>query len=143
LSAYDMEAGTMHFHFDPKINDQFVQEQRFEATPGMVRLVNRAARMGYKIFGITGRDDTQKKATIENLRRVGYHGFSAKRFYTEWTGENDSHRPRYIHCAKDECTTVEYKAQTRRHIERQGYRIVENWGDQWSDLKGRHAQHVV
>src|SRR5699024_5691380 len=31
----------------------------------------------------------------------------------------------------------------RKHIERQGYRIVENWGDQWSDLKGRHAQHVV
>ncbi|GAB3561332.1 hypothetical protein GCM10027344_15890 [Spelaeicoccus albus] len=143
LSTYDMEAGTMHFHFDPKINNQFTQEGRFEATPGMVRLVNSAARMGYRIFGITGRNSSQKAATLENLRRVGYHAFSADRFYTKWTGKGDSTKPGYIHCAAQDCTTVEYKAQTREHIERHGYRIVETWGDQWSDLKGRHAGHTV
>lgn len=143
LSTYDMEAGTMHFHFDPAINDQFTQDGRFEATPGMVRLVNQAARMGYRIFGITGRNATQKTATLKNLRRVGYHAFSADRFYTKWTGSGDSTQPRYIHCAEKACTTVEYKAQTRKHIKRRGYQIVGNWGDQWSDLQGGYAEHVV
>ncbi len=143
LSTYDMEAGAMHFHYDPTINNQYTLDEKFDATPAMVRLVNRAHRMGYTIFGITGRNHDQKSATLDNLTKVGYHGFSAKRFYTKWTGKKGSKQPSYIHCAKKDCTTVEFKAQTRKHIERKGYRIVENWGDQWSDLKGRHAQHAV
>lgn len=143
LSTYDMEAGTMHFHFDPTINDQFTQDQRFSAAPGMVRFVNRAARIGYRIIGITGRNDDQKTATLQNLKRVGFHGFSAKNFYTKWTGAAGSRQPHYIHCAKKDCTTVEFKAQTRKHIQRQGYRIVGSWGDQWSDLQGGYAEHVV
>lgn len=143
LSTYDMEAGAMHFHYDPKINNEYTQDGRFDATPAMVRLVNRAHHMGYTIFGITGRNDDQKAASLSNLKKVGYHGFSAKRFYTKWTGKKNSQQPNYIHCAKKDCTTVEFKAQTRKHIEKKGYRIVENWGDQWSDLKGRHADHAV
>ena len=41
------------------------------------------------------------------------------------------------------CTTVEYKAGTRAHIEKLGYTIVGNFGDQFSDLQGGHAQHNV
>lgn len=143
LLTYEMEAGEMHFHFDSKVQDQWVQDKKFSATPGMVDLVNRAAKMGYKIIGITGRDDDQKDATLKNLKKLGYHGFSKKHFYTKWTGKRDSQQPDYIHCAKKKCSTVEFKAQTRKHIEHQGYRIVGNWGDQWSDLKGRHADHAV
>jgi hypothetical protein len=38
---------------------------------------------------------------------------------------------------------VEYKAGTRKHIEKLGYTIVANYGDQWSDLMGGHAKRVV
>ena len=40
--------------------------------PSMVGFVNRAARMGFTIFGITGRTDTQEAATVANLAKVGY-----------------------------------------------------------------------
>ena len=36
-------------------------------------------------------------------------------------------------------TTVQYKTGARKDIEAQGYRIVVNVGDQFSDLVGGHA----
>ena len=32
----------MHFNFDPTLQDIYVQDQRFPATPGMVDFVNQA-----------------------------------------------------------------------------------------------------
>ena len=143
LWTYDMEDGAMHFNFDPVLQNQWVQDERFPATPGMVRFVNRAKRMGFKIFGLTGRNDDQKAATLANLHKVGYHAFNRRTFFTKWTGVGASQKPRYVHCATATCTTVEYKAGTRRHIERLGYRIVLNVGDQWSDLQGGHAARAL
>jgi len=143
LWTYDMEAGAMNFVYDPVLQDQWVQDERFPATPAMVDFVNSAARMGFAIFGITGRNDDQKAATLANLSKVGYTGFRSDRFFTKWTGKGDSTQPGYITCATSSCTTVEYKALTRRHIERQGYDIVQNWGDQWSDLQGGYADKPV
>src|SRR5215470_7226416 len=39
----------------------------FPATPGMVAMVEQAQALGYKIFWITGRGDSQHAATIANL----------------------------------------------------------------------------
>jgi HAD superfamily, subfamily IIIB (Acid phosphatase) len=39
-------------------------------------------------------------------------------------------------------TTVQYKSGARRDIESQGYRIIANVGDQYSDLAGGHAQRA-
>ena len=36
-------------------------------------------------------------------------------------------------------TTVDYKSGARKAIEDQGYRIVANVGDQYSDLAGGHS----
>ncbi|MGO7984201.1 hypothetical protein ACC691_40935, partial [Rhizobium johnstonii] len=76
-----------------------------------------AAAMGYSIFGLTGRNDDQKTATVANLVKVGYDEFTADNFYTKWTGVGASQQPAYVTCATAKCTTVEYKAQTRKHIE--------------------------
>jgi hypothetical protein len=38
---------------------------------------------------------------------------------------------------------VHYKSATRAHIESLGYDIVANFGDQYSDLKGGHADRAV
>ena len=143
LWTYDMEVAAMHFNFDPKLQDVWVQNRLFPATPAMVAFVNKAAAMGYTVFGLTGRNDDQKAATVQNLADVGYVAFGADKFYTKWTGKGTSQQPSYITCAAASCTTVEYKAGTRKHIESLGYSIVMNLGDQWSDLQGGHAEKSV
>jgi len=142
LWTYDMEDAAMHFNFDPALQNVWVQEERFPATPGMVDFVNRARKRGFAVFGITGRNDDQKTATLGNLRKVGYKPFKAKNFYTKWTGTGASQQPSYVTC-RAKCTTVEFKANTRKHIESLGYRIVLNVGDQWSDLQGGYADRVL
>ncbi|MFJ3381948.1 HAD family acid phosphatase [Curtobacterium sp. NPDC090217] len=140
LWTYDMEVADMHFVFDPAEQDVWVQDQRFPATPSMVGLVNTASAMGFTVFGLTGRNDDQKAATVANLTKVGYQGFTSDDFFTKWTGVGASQQPSYITCATASCTTVEYKAQTRKHIEQDlGYDIALNIGDQWSDLQGGYA----
>jgi predicted secreted acid phosphatase len=147
LWTYDMEDGAMHFNFDPKLQDTWVQQQLFPAVPGMVDFVDKAAKMGYTVFGITGRNDDQKTATLANLTKVGYGAnFTADKFYTKWTGVGASQQPSYITCATVKCTTVEYKAGTRKYLESVaggGYNIALNLGDQWSDLQGGYADKVL
>ena len=143
LMTYDMEDNAMHFTFDPALQDVWVQGQKFPATPGMVSFVAEAQRQGFAIFGLTGRNDDQKAATVANLTKVGYTAFDQDNFFTKWTGKGDSKQPSYITCATAKCTTVEYKAGTRKHIESQGYDIALNIGDQWSDLQGGYADHTL
>jgi len=50
----------------------------FPATPGMVDLVTNASKMGYAIFWITGRGDSQHKVTIANLVSDTAAGFTDK-----------------------------------------------------------------
>ncbi|MBK0296584.1 hypothetical protein IAE22_31795, partial [Bacillus sp. S34] len=47
LWTYDMEVADMHFVFDPARQDEWVQDERFAATPSMVGFVNRASAMGF------------------------------------------------------------------------------------------------
>jgi hypothetical protein len=37
------------------------------------------------------------------------------------------------------CPTIQYKSGTRAHIESQGYNVVGDFGDQFSDLLGGFA----
>lgn len=144
LWTYDMEDAEMAFIFDPDLQDVWVQGQKFPATPGMVDFVDKAVKQGFTIFGLTGRSDKQKDATLANLAKVGYTGFAAANFFTKWTGEGTSVQPSYITCAAAKCTTVEYKAGTRKHIINDlGYDIVLNVGDQWSDLQGGFADKTL
>lgn len=137
LWTYDMEDNAMHFTFDPALQDVWVQGEKFPATPGMVDFVDAVVAKGYTVFGITGRSAAQKDATLANLDNLGYEGFTADRFFTKWaTGR----QPSYVTCATATCTTVEFKANTRKHIEQDlGYDIALNIGDQFSDLQGGYS----
>jgi predicted secreted acid phosphatase len=142
LWTYDMEDNLMHFNFDPGLQATWVFNKLFPATPGMKDFVNAVAAKGYAIFGITGRRFAQEQATVENLQEVGYSQFNADNFYTKWDGA-DSNKPSYVTCVAA-CTTVEYKANTRKHIENDlGYDIVLNVGDQFSDLQGGYADAAL
>jgi len=143
LWTYDMEVAAMHFVFNPTVQDQeWVQPQRFPATPAMVDFANAAATAGCTIVGLTGRNTTQRDATLGNLAKVGYTGFTPENYYTKWTSTEPI--PSYATCVlAPRCTTIEYKSQTRAHVEDLGFDIIANFGDQYSDLIGGHADRTV
>ena len=134
----------MHFNFDPVLQDSWVQNQRFPATPSMVALTKAVDSAGCTLVGLTGRNDDQKAATLGNLAKVGYTGFTAQNYYTKWdSGKAGSTQPGCITCAAAKCTTIEYKSPTRKHVAAQGHRIVANLGDQFSDLIGGYGDRQV
>ena len=73
------------------------------------------------VFGITGRSDDQEAATLGQPDQGRLHRVQRRQVLHEVDGTPaPSQQPtRYITCADDaaKCTTVEYKAGTRKHIE--------------------------
>jgi predicted secreted acid phosphatase len=141
--------------YNPATNAQFVTEQRFPPVFGMVDLARTAEREGYAIFFLTGRPAAQEAPTLGNLTADGI-GVDAgyPKPTTLSNGEDGlftkpavADYPDYLKaaCAGDtngSCTTVHYKSATRAHIESLGYEIVANFGDQYSDLQGGHADRT-
>jgi acid phosphatase len=82
---------------------------------------------GAAIFFITGRPESQRAATERNLRAVGYTGYT--QLIMEPTGAQ------YVSAA-------DFKAPQRAQIERQGYTIIANLGDQPSDLEGGFSEQT-
>ncbi|HEX4443296.1 MAG TPA: HAD family acid phosphatase [Galbitalea sp.] len=140
LETYDYEVGQMHFNFNPGLNDADILAEGFPATPAMVGFENYARSLGFVVIGITGRSSTEQAASIQNLANVGYTGFTTSNYYVKWAA---GAQPSYVTCATTTCSTVEYKAETRRHLEKDlGYDVALNVGDQWSDLQGGFADHI-
>jgi hypothetical protein len=141
--------------YNPSTNATYVLGQLFPPVPGMVDMTTTAAREGYSIFYLTGRGVAQEQATLGNLTADGI-GVDAN--YPKPTTLSDGEDglftkpavadyPDYLKtaCAADpngSCTTIHYKSATRAHIESLGYDIVANFGDQYSDLKGGHADRT-
>ncbi len=74
------------------------------------------------VFFITGRSESERVATERNLRAVGFDNWQKLVM-----------RP----AAQGSETIGAYKAVVRGQIAAQGYTLVLNVGDQWSDLKGK------
>ncbi|CAI9415659.1 HAD family acid phosphatase [Nocardioides sp. T2.26MG-1] len=150
LMTYDMEDAAMHFNFDPALQNTWVQEGRFPATPRMPRVVAAAARAGCKVVGLTGRNNGQRLATLDNLARY-YHDaqgnplFKSAYYFTKWTSTDTP--PAYVDPTldgKDGYSTIDYKASTRKYVQdKLGLHIVANFGDQFSDLIGGSSDRAV
>ena len=151
LATYNYEIAS-NWAFNPATNGTFVTNQAFPAVPGMVDMVENAAREGYAIFFLTGRGAAQEPATLGNLTSDGVGvdaGYPAPTTLNDgedglFTKPAVADYPAYLQaaCAGDpngSCTTIHYKSATRAHIEALGYDIVANFGDQFSDLEGGHA----
>jgi HAD superfamily, subfamily IIIB (Acid phosphatase) len=92
-----------------------------------LRLFEAARNHGVAVFLITGRPDNipgVRSQTVANLKGAGYEG---------WAG---------LSLNPGGLDTVPYKSGERARIERRGYRIVANAGDQESDLQGGHADRA-
>ncbi|MGA7339921.1 MAG: HAD family acid phosphatase [Terracidiphilus sp.] len=108
------------FAFDAKAFDAWVNSAAAPAIPGSLRIDKEAQRLNVDVFFITGRPDSERNATEQNLRT---QGFAWKQLTL---------RPA---SAQSESVGA-YKSAARAAIAAQGYKIVLNVGDQWSDLKG-------
>jgi predicted secreted acid phosphatase len=88
-------------------------------------LFKQAVSLGVTVFFITGRDESQRAATVENLRIAGYADYRG--LYMPAVG---------AHYA----SAADFKAPERQKIEAMGYTIIANMGDQPSDLAGGYAE---
>ncbi len=86
-----------------------------------LKLFNAARAKGVSVFFITARDERERAATIRNLHRAGYRG---------WT--RLVMRPVNLKAK----SAADYKAPERAKIAAAGYTIIANMGDQPSDLAG-------
>jgi len=109
------------FAYGKTVFDAWVESAEAPAIPGTLRLFKEARRLGVSVFFITGRAESERAATELNLHNQGFQDWQELilRRPTQATG-----------------TAQAYKSAARATIQAQGYKIVLNVGDQWSDLKG-------
>jgi len=142
LNTYSYEIYS-NFVYNPTSNAAFVNAGSasvFPPVPGMVDLEQKAIDEGYQVFFLTGRPGTQRDGTVSNLVSAGYDGVSAtdsSHLYLK-----DYAADTWLSPCAPSCTTIQYKSLTRQYIESQGYEIVANFGDQFSDLKGGFADRT-
>lgn len=115
MLAADFAYNTMAF-------DAWVKTAQAPAIPGTLRLYREAQRLGVSVFFITGRSERQRAVTERDLRAQGFQNW-----------QQLTMRPP----AEDSESAEVYKSHARAQVVAQGYKIVLNVGDQWSDLKGK------
>ncbi|HEY7620043.1 MAG TPA: HAD family acid phosphatase [Solirubrobacteraceae bacterium] len=112
-----------NFTFGPQSQAEATNEIGVAIQPTL-DLYNLAKAKRIKVFFITGRRENTREHTTHNLNREGYTGFTDAQLILK---PQDS-----------TATTVQYKSGARAAIEQQGYHIIANVGDQYSDLAGGH-----
>ena len=91
----------------------------------MLLFYNDAQKHGVTLFFVTGRHQSERLATIKNLKHAGYH---------HWAGL-------YLRPNNYKNTSIiPFKSEARKAISKQGYTIIASIGDQYSDLKGGYAE---
>ena len=127
LTNYCEEKREDYGYIPSMFNAWAVSPEASMAIPGTLRLYDHARDIGISVFFITGRPGEQRDATARNLQAAGYKNWTGLRLRV-----GDETR----------MSTVEYKSMERRKIVEDGYRIVMNIGDQWSDLNGEPRGEV-
>ncbi|KAK1553767.1 hypothetical protein Q3G72_003407 [Acer saccharum] len=103
----------------------WVLEGKAPALPESLKLYKSLLSLGIKVVFLTGRPEDQRNVTVANLKEVGYHTWE-KLILKNSTYYSGS-------------TAVVYKSKERKKLEENGYRIIGNIGDQWSDLLGTNT----
>ncbi|PSS14050.1 Acid phosphatase [Actinidia chinensis var. chinensis] len=99
----------------------WMRERKAPALERTLSLYHEIRGKGINIFLISSRREPLRDATVDNLIKVGYHG---------WKGL-------ILRDLENECWEVQsYKAEARKRLVDQGYRIWGIIGDQWSSFDG-------
>ncbi len=96
------------------------------AIRGSKKIYDEAVSKGIYVFFITGRAESLRTATENNLNLAGYTKYE-KMIMHDKTGE----------------TALVYKTAARAVVERSGYRIILSVGDQDSDLLGGYTLNIL
>ncbi|CAL0326033.1 unnamed protein product [Lupinus luteus] len=104
--------------------NKWIEKGKLPALPHSLKLYNKLLALDIKIAIITERPETQHKITVKNLWNVGYRKY-AKIIFKDTKKE--------IYKGK---TTLVYKLAERKKLEKEGFKIIGNIGDQWSDILG-------
>ncbi|CAK8574694.1 unnamed protein product [Lathyrus sativus] len=108
--------------FDSTMFKAWINKGMCPANPVVLRLFKTLIQKGFKVFLVTGRyEETLAKITMDNLHSQGFIGYQRLILRSaEYRG----------------MSAVKYKSSIRKEIEKEGYRIWGNVGDQWTDLQG-------
>jgi predicted secreted acid phosphatase len=104
----------------------WMRESKAPVLKPTAKFLSWARKHGFAIFLITGRQEDLRRATILNL--VACH------VYYDGLFMRDTHNDQ-------PAETI--KLPYRQAIEKMGFKIIVNIGDQWSDLTGGHAETCV
>ncbi|CAN1151586.1 Acid phosphatase 1, partial [Linum perenne] len=107
--------------FDSVAFDNWVDEAAAPALEPSLKLYQQLLELGFRIILLTGRSEAQRNVTERNLRVAGFQRWDRLIL----RGVEDHGKLATI-----------YKSEKRTWMLEQGYRIVGNSGDQWSDLLG-------
>ncbi|XP_062024188.1 stem 28 kDa glycoprotein-like [Rosa rugosa] len=110
--------------FNPTLFNEWVSKSTAPALPESLKLYKKLLALGIKVAFLTGRPESYRKATETNLKNVGYHTWETAILKdSSYAGK----------------TSLFYKSSEREKLEKKGYRIIGNMGDQWTDLLGTNA----
>lgn len=110
-----------------KLYHQDILSADAPAIKPMLDLYRDAQAHNIHVFFVTGRNESERKATETNLQKEGYSGWSG--LYLRPMNYTSN-------------SIIPFKSNTRKIITEKGYTIVASIGDQYSDLKGGYAQKV-
>ncbi|MEA2361852.1 MAG: hypothetical protein QOD71_997 [Thermoleophilaceae bacterium] len=113
--------------YDTIINIQCVTAYDAPAVKPVLSLFKAAKQLKVKVFFITGRPEPIRDGTLKNLRAAGYTG---KYELTLLPG------------GYSEDSLAPYKSGARKQIQKRGFKIIANVGDQRSDLKGGFSERT-
>lgn len=117
------------FGYNSTVFNAWVESAKAPAIPGTVRIAKEAEKLGIAVIFLTGRPEVQRQATIKNLHGAGYD---------RWT------RLIMRQPAESGGTAEAFKSAERAKLVSEGYDLVLNVGDQWSDLRGKpEAEYSV
>jgi predicted secreted acid phosphatase len=122
--CFDREGG---IPYDSAINAGCIVAYDAPAIRPVLSLFKRARELKVAVFFITGRPEPLRAGSLKNLRSAGYTG---KYELILRPGDDD----------RD--SVIPYKSGARRQIQKRGFRILANVGDQQSDLKGGFSERT-
>lgn len=93
-------------------------------------LFQKARKLGVRIFFITGRPDSARDISIQNLFARGYRADYELTTFPGALPETSE-------------SLIPYKSAARRGIEKRGFEILLNVGDQLSDLRGGFSNRRI
>ncbi|HET9392991.1 MAG TPA: HAD family acid phosphatase [Candidatus Rubrimentiphilum sp.] len=126
VSSYTYQK-SISFGFVLNLWNTWMRTDRFPVIKPSLAFAKYLHAKGVAIFFITGRREPDRAATVAEMAAAGFPAPTAL----------------YLRSVSDKnVSVIPFKSGTRAKIASQGYDILESIGDQWSDLRGGHADRI-